>query len=169
MNLRILNLYICHQQNFCLIFDMNPFIKIDFPHEALRQRVRGATREVFDQVRKLWVSLTPEEWVRQHFLNYLISKDFPLSLIAVEKKILVGELTKRCDIVVYSRDMSPFMIVECKRMEVPLEQNVMEQVLRYHLPLQPPYLIITNGLFTMGFRKENGQLLPIEKFPEYGE
>ncbi len=80
---------------------------------------------------------------------------------------MVGELTKRCDIVIYSRDMNPFMIIECKRMEVPLEQNVLEQVLRYHIPLKPPFIIITNGAYTMGFRKENGQFLPIEYFPEY--
>ncbi len=148
---------------------MSPFIKIDFPANAIKQRIKNEIQEVFDPVRRLWVSLTPEEWVRQHFISYLISKNYPLSLLAVEKKILVGSLTKRCDIVVYSRDMNPFMIIECKRIEVLLEQKVLEQVLRYHIPLQPPFIIITNGAYTMGFRKKNGQFLPIEYFPEYDE
>lgn len=161
--------YICHLQNLCFIFPMNPFIKIDFSQSSIKQRVENDVREVFDPARKIWVTLTPEEWVRQNFLNYLLSRKYPLTLLAVEKKIMVGELTKRCDIVVYSRNMNPFMIIECKRMDVELSQSVLEQVLRYHIPLQPPYLVITNGSFTMGFRKENGQFLPIDHFPEFGE
>lgn len=146
---------------------MDPFIKIEFPEQAIKNRTAGGAQEAFDPVRKEWVLLTPEEWVRQHFLAFLLSKRYPLSLIAIEKKIMVGTLTKRCDIVVYSRNMHPFMIIECKRMDVPLSQNVLEQVLRYHIPLQPPYLVITNGSYTMGFRKKNEQFLPIDFFPAY--
>lgn len=146
---------------------MHPFITITFPDHPLKQRQKNGIKEIFDPVRKVWILLTPEEWVRQNFLAFLLSKEYPSSLIAVEKKILLGAMVKRCDIVVFDRAMVPFMIVECKRMDIPLSQAVLEQVLRYHIPLQPPYLIITNGSYTMGFRKKNGQFLPIKNFPAY--
>ena len=146
---------------------MKGLIKIEFPVNSVSLRMRNSIQEIFDPVRKIWILLTPEEWVRQHFLQYLLSLEYPPSLIAIEKKIEVGDLSKRCDIVVYSRDMQPFMIVECKQMDVPLSQQVLEQILRYHITLQPPYLIITNGAFTMGFKKENGHFLPVNEFPVY--
>lgn len=144
---------------------MKGLIKIDFPEDAVQVRQQNNGHEVYDPIRKVWVSLTPEEWVRQNFIQFLLSANYPSSLIAIEKKIMVGSLTKRCDIVVYSRNATPFMIVECKQMDVPLSQKVLEQVLRYHSTLQPPYLFITNGKFTLGFKKENGQFLPVNEFP----
>lgn len=146
---------------------MKGLIKIEFPVDSVSLRMRNNIQEIFDPVRKIWILLTPEEWVRQHFVQYLLSLKYPSSLIAIEKKIEVGDLSKRCDIVVYSRDMQPFMIVECKQMDVPLSQQVLEQVLRYHITLQTPHLIITNGAFTMGFKKENGHFVPVNEFPEY--
>lgn len=146
---------------------MKGLIKIEFPVDCVSKRMQNNTQEIFDPVRKIWILLTPEEWVRQHFVQFLLSLGYPATLIAVEKKIELGDLYKRCDIVVYSRDMKPFMIVECKQMDVPLSQQVLDQILRYHITLQPPYLIITNGAFTMGFKKENGQFLPVNEFPAY--
>lgn len=146
---------------------MKGLIKINFPDSPLNIRETPTGNEAFDPVRKIWVHLSSEEWVRQHFIQFLISKNYPASLIAVEKKIMVGTLTRRCDIVVYSRDMLPFMIIECKRMDVPLSQKVLEQVLRYHIALQPPHLIITNGAFTIGFKKENGHFVPVNEFPDF--
>lgn len=146
---------------------MNGFIKIDFPTEPLQIRQGNTEREVFDPVRKRWVALTPEEWVRQHFIQFILSNHYPESLIAVEKKIELGELTKRCDIVVYSRSMQPFMIIECKQINVPLNRKVLDQILRYNIEVQPKFLIITNGSYTYGLKKENGQFVPVNKFPEY--
>lgn len=146
---------------------MTAYIKIEFPADALKIRRLQNRREIFDPIRKRWVALSPEEWVRQHFLQFLLTKNYPASLIAVEKKILLGELTKRCDIVVYTRDMKPFMIIECKKTGVPLNQKVLEQILRYNINLQPPYLIVTNGEYTIAMKKENGQFVPVDIFPEY--
>lgn len=146
---------------------MKGLIKINFPETGPQVRQLNGLREVFDPVRKVWIVLTPEEWVRQNFILFLLSQNYPSALIAVEKQIMVGNLTKRCDIVVYGRDVQPFMIVECKKMDELLSQKTLEQILRYHSSLQPPYLIITNGIFTIGFKKENGQFVPVDEFPFY--
>lgn len=146
---------------------MQTLIRLEFQKDWVLPRTENGITEVFDPVRRTWVLLTPEEWVRQHMIHYLIAKKYPASLIAIEKKIMLGDLVKRCDIVVYSRDAQPFMIIECKRMEVPLSQQTLDQVLRYHIPLQPPYLLITNGAYCMGLKKENNQFESIDYFPEY--
>lgn len=103
-------------------------------------------REVFDPVRRRWVALTPEEWVRQHTLVRLHEDyGYPLELMQVEGAITVNGQSRRCDIVTYSRDGRPRMIVECKRPDVPLTQKVCDQVCRYNTVLQVPYLLLTNG------------------------
>lgn len=146
---------------------MSGYIKIEFPVEKLQVREASNGEEIFDPVRRCWVTLTPEEWVRQHFIRFLLSKNYPAALMAVEKKIELGELTKRCDIVVYSRNMKPYMIVECKKMGLSLDQKVLDQIFRYNIRLQPSYLIITNGDYTIGMKKENGQFVPVDEFPGY--
>jgi len=143
-------------------------IKIEFPKDCVQVRNANNRQEIFCVIRKEWLLLTPEEWVRQHVIQFLISYGYPSSLISVEKKIsLPNNLTKRCDIVIYDRNARPFMIIECKRMETDLSEKVLNQVLRYHIPLQPTYLIITNGLFTMGFKKERNRFIPAGSFPSF--
>jgi len=141
-------------------------IRIEFPKNKVVVRQRAGGNEVFDSVRHKWLRLTPEEWVRQHMIQWLLSKNYPSSLMAVEKEIRLGELSKRCDIVVYGRDMAPYLIVECKEMKVPLSEAVLGQVLRYHLALPAAYLIITNGQYCYGFHKANGQFTAIDEFPD---
>jgi len=142
-------------------------IKIIFPKQEVRVRQRAGANEIFDTIRKKWVHFSPEEWVRQHMISYLLSKNYPASLIAIEKKIKLGELTKRCDIVVYARNNKPFMIIECKEMKVALSEKTLEQILRYHSVLPATYLMITNGVHCFGFEKMNGQFYEIDEFPEY--
>lgn len=142
-------------------------IQIEFPKNKVVVRQRSGFHEVFDTVRKKWLQLSPEEWVRQHMIQWLLSKNYPSSLMAVEKEIKLGELSKRCDIVVYGRDMAPFMIIECKEMKVPLSESVLAQILRYHLALPAAYLIITNGRYCYGFHKSNGHFIAIDEFPEF--
>ncbi|MEP7230874.1 MAG: type I restriction enzyme HsdR N-terminal domain-containing protein [Ginsengibacter sp.] len=143
-------------------------IKIQYPKDQVKTRQRGGVNEVFDIVRKKWLILTPEEWVRQNILQYLlVSKRYPASLIAVEKEINLGELKKRCDVVVYNRDLLPWMIIECKEMNVPLSHKVIEQILRYHITLSATYLIITNGSYTYGFQKKHNQFYEINLLPEF--
>jgi type I site-specific restriction endonuclease len=101
---------------------------------------------VFDIVRRRWVALTPEEWVRQQTINMLHYRfSFPLELMQVEAAITLNGLTKRCDIVVYDRSVRPWMIVECKKESVPIGQKVVDQACRYNLVLKVPYLLLTNG------------------------
>ena len=122
---------------------------------------------IFDEVRKRWVVLTPEEWVRQNFLNYLIQiKKYPASLIAVEKKIKLGDLKKRFDIVVYDKNSKPRMIIECKEMNVVLDKKVLDQALRYNITLQAPYLVITNGSYCMAVSFENNMMTELDVLPE---
>lgn len=103
-------------------------------------------REVLDPVRRRWVTLTPEEWVRQLTIAMLHERHgYPLELMQVEGAITVNGQSRRCDIVTYSRDGRPRMIVECKRPDVPLTQKVCDQACRYNTVLQVPYLLLTNG------------------------
>ena len=143
-------------------------IKIEFPKERIKIQHRGSGHEVFDVIRKKWLVLTPEEWVRQHIIHFLlITKKYPASLIAVEKEIMLGELKKRCDLVVYNRQSQPWMIIECKEMNVILSEKALEQVLRYHITLGAKYLVITNGSYCFGFRKENEQFTEVNDFPQF--
>lgn len=143
-------------------------IKIDFPGEQPKLRQRNTTKEIFDVIRKKWLVLTPEEWVRQNILLFLLLKmNYPSSLMAVEKEIKLGELKKRCDIVVYSKNAVPWMIIECKEMNVSLSQKTMEQILRYHISLPAQFLMISNGSFCFGFQKKDDEFIEIHGFPEY--
>ncbi len=143
-------------------------IKINYPKNKVTTRQRDGINEVFDAIRKKWLLLTPEEWVRQNVVQFLLlNKKYPASLIAVEKEIKLGELKKRCDLVVYNRDLLPWMIIECKEMNVPLTKKVLEQVLRYHITLPATYLIITNGSYSFGFQKSGNQFSEMNEFPDF--
>src|SRR5215212_6189179 len=112
-------------------------------------RIRKAENdtEIFDMIRKKFVRFTPEEWVRQHLLKYLVTeKKFPASLIAVEKELVVAGIKKRTDVVVYSAQAEPLLIAECKSPDVPLHQSTFDQAARYNLTLEVPCFILTNGL-----------------------
>ena len=142
-------------------------IKIKFPKQQVQVRQREGVNEIFEKKKKKWLRLSPEEWVRQHMIHYLLLKKYPASLIAIEKEIKLGELKKRCDIVVYTRQASPFMIIECKEMNVPLSQKTLEQILRYHITLPADYLIVTNGSYCYGFHKIETQFTETNEFPDY--
>ena len=143
-------------------------IKIEFPKEAIKLQQRKGANEVFDVIRKKWLVLTPEEWVRQNIIQFLLIKmKYPASLIAVEKEIKLGELKKRCDIVAYNRLSKPWMIIECKEMNVVLSEKTLEQILRYHITLPAKYLVITNGSYCYGYKKEKDQFFEIDLFPDY--
>lgn len=143
-------------------------IKIEFPKEQLKTQQRQGGYEIFDVIRRKWLVLTPEEWVRQNMIQYLlITKQYPASLIAIEKEIKLAELKKRCDIVVYNRKSEPWMIIECKEMRVSISEKTMNQILRYHITLPAKYLIVTNGSYCFGFEKKEGQFIEIDRFPDF--
>ena len=145
-------------------------IKIEFPKEQPKTRQRPGVNEIFDVIRKKWLVLTPEEWVRQNILQFLLlKKNYPASLIAIEKEIRLGELKKRCDIVVYNRNSEPWMIIECKEMNVSLSQKTIDQILRYHITLPAKFLIISNGSYSFGFERKGGQFMQINTFPDFGK
>ncbi|HET8964176.1 MAG TPA: type I restriction enzyme HsdR N-terminal domain-containing protein [Chitinophagales bacterium] len=108
---------------------------------------RSSDKElIFDRIRKKFVVLTPEEWVRQHLVWYFIeTHNFPAALISIEKKITLHGLTKRTDIVLFNKHATPIMLIECKAPAVKLSQRVLDQAGRYNLVLKVPYLVISNG------------------------
>lgn len=102
---------------------------------------------IFDIIRKKYVVLTPEEWVRQHVVHYLIyTRSFRQSYINVEKMFKINNIVKRYDVVVYNPDGSIYLLVECKKPNIKLSQTVFDQIARYNLQLNAKYLMVTNGL-----------------------
>lgn len=119
--------------------------RVQYIEPQVRELVAGR-REVFDPVRRRWVALTPEEWVRQQVICYLHNqRDYPLELMQVEGQISVNGLVRRCDVVVYDRTVRPVMIVECKQPDVAISQRVADQACRYNMTLKVPYIFLTNG------------------------
>lgn len=142
-------------------------IKINYPEPKFRTKKNQGKDWIFDEIRKRWIQITPEEWVRQNFLQWLIQiKLVPASLIAVEKEIRVGELKKRCDIVVYKSSI-PWIIVECKEMGIELNEAVIKQILNYNISLRVQYLIITNGTDTFAFELQNGSMQMLYEIPNF--
>ena len=116
----------------------------------------GGKIYIFDFIRKKWLQLSPEEWVRQHLLNYLVNiKKYPSSSISIEKELLLNDLKKRYDIVVYTRQLQPLLIVECKAPYIALNTDVVDQALRYNLVIKAPLLMISNGMSDLIFDSYN--------------
>ena len=142
-------------------------IVLQYPSYPFKIKALHGKDQIFDPFRKTWVLLTPEEWVRQNLLQYLVQNlQYPASLIAVEKEIKLGELSKRFDIVVYKNEM-PWMIIECKEAKVSLNEKTMGQILQYQQVLTAQYLFMSNGHETMGAKIESGKLQALQNFPEY--
>ena len=141
-------------------------LKIEFPAYTPTIKTENSKEYLFDDFRKKWILLTPEEWVRQNFLNYLIKvKKYPPTLIAIEKEIKLNGLKKRFDILVYQLNMQPWMLIECKAMQVPLTNKVIAQVLNYNIILQTQFAVITNGTHTCAYQLINGQMQAIQALP----
>lgn len=122
--------------------------------------------QVFDPLRRQWVSLTPEEQVRQKMLYYLVeTRKVAAGLIAVEYSIKVNNLPKRADIVVFNNLGEPQMIVECKAESVPITEKVLDQAIRYYSGLKVKYLTLTNGKTMFCYKVKNGKLEAITEFP----
>ncbi len=133
--------------------------KVDFAEYAFRMREENRVRQIFDPVRKKYVALTPEEWVRQHVLHYLLGMGYSAALIAVEREIDVNGTRKRFDIVVYDRDSKPLIIVECKAQGEAIGQNVVMQIASYNLSLRAQYFWITNGEENYFIRLSDGVVM----------
>jgi hypothetical protein len=146
--------------------------KLQFPSYSFRFKNSENKIAIFDEIRKKFILLTPEEWVRQHVVQYLLQdKNYPKSYINVEKLIKVNELNKRYDIVVYQPNGELFLLIECKAPEVKISQQTFDQIARYNLVLNATYLMVSNGLnhyfCKIDFEKEKYVFL--EELPNFGE
>jgi len=144
--------------------------ELNFPKFSFRFKNNENKISIFDVIRKRFVILQPEEWVRQHCVHYLIeNKGYPKSLINVEKELTVNKLRKRYDIVVFNSDGSIYLIVECKSPNITINQSTFDQIAQYNLSLNASYLMITNGLnhyyCQMDFKEEKYQFL--KDIPKY--
>lgn len=121
--------------------------KLNLPSYQFKLKSSENKQLIFDIIRKKYVILTPEEWVRQNFIHYLIyEKNYPISLISVEKQLTVNQLKKRFDILIYNTSGKPDIIIECKSPSIKISQNTFDQIARYNMVIDAPYLIVTNGL-----------------------
>ncbi|MCZ4318713.1 type I restriction enzyme HsdR N-terminal domain-containing protein [Aequorivita viscosa] len=121
--------------------------KLNFPEYSFRFKSSENKALVFDEIRKKFMVLTPEEWVRLHVVQFLLNeKNYPKSLINVEKQLKLNNTTKRYDVVVFNNDGSIFLIVECKAPSIAITQQTFDQIARYNLALKAEYLMVTNGL-----------------------
>lgn len=145
---------------------------LNLPAYDCRTRISPKTQseEIWDTQRKRWVRLTPEEWVRQHFVHFLIShQGFPSGCIGNEMSIKVGQLEKRCDSVVFGTDGQPKLIVEYKAPSVTITQKVFDQISRYNITLQVDWLIVSNGLqhYCCHLLREKNQFEFVPQLPRF--
>jgi hypothetical protein len=141
-------------------------LKLKYPTFKPRMRTESGRPYIFDFVRRKWLALTPEEWVRQHVLNFLVQvKKYPASVISIEKELVLNDLKKRYDIVIYDRGLKPYLIVECKAPYIALNRSVLDQALRYNLIIKAPLLMISNGMSDLVFNSRN----EVIDLPAYGE
>lgn len=141
-------------------------INVQFPEPDFRTKKDGEKRYIFDAIRKMWLLLTEEEWVRQNFVAYLIKVlHYPSALIALEKEIVLNDLKKRFDILVYDKKHKPWMMIECKAPSVMLSEDVLQQVLRYNITVPVKFIVITNGEATVGWEKKESGLKMMREMP----
>ncbi len=144
--------------------------KLNFPTYSFRFKNSENKVAIFDEIRKKFIILTPEEWVRQHVVQYLLQdKNYPKSYINVEKLIKVNDLSKRYDVIVYQPTGEIYLLIECKAPEVTITQHTFDQIARYNLVLNAKYLMVSNGLnhyfCQMDFEKEQYNFL--RELPEF--
>ena len=143
---------------------------LNLPAYEARITMNDGKRQILDPLRKSYVALTPEEWVRQHFVNFLLNvKGFPAALMANEVAITLNGMKKRCDTVVYDKTLKPRVIVEYKAPTVKITKEVFAQISRYNLTLKVDYLIVSNGLQHYCCRMDyaNNTYRFLQEIPEY--
>ncbi|HLO73337.1 MAG TPA: type I restriction enzyme HsdR N-terminal domain-containing protein [Flavobacterium sp.] len=143
---------------------------LNFPNYSFRFKNSENKIAIFDEIRKKFILLTPEEWVRQHVVQFLLQdKKYPKSYINVEKLIKINNLSKRYDGVVFQPNGEIFLLIECKAPDVPITQNTFDQIARYNLVLKAKYLMVTNGLnhYFCQMDFENEKYVFLKELPEY--
>ena len=145
-------------------------VQLNIPPYQIRVKETGGRKQIFDILRRKYVALTPEEWVRQHFIHYLIEhKNYPAPLLANEVPLQIGEKRMRADSVLYDNQLHPRIIIEYKAPNITLTQKVFDQITVYNLLLHVDYLIVSNGMTTyickMDYEKQTYKFL--ETIPNY--
>ena len=139
--------------------------ELSLPEYSFRIITRDGLELIFDRLRKKYVRLTPEEWVRQNFIQYLIDRgNYPPGLIAIEHFFIYNKLKRRADILVHNREGNPVMIIECKSYNIILDDEVFDQVACYNRQFKVPYLVMTNGVLHYAARYNN-ELQKYEDLP----
>ncbi len=146
--------------------------RLNLPPFEIKLRGTKAQPQIFDILRKKYIALTPEEWVRQHFVHFLVEhKGYPAALMANEIQLKVGEKTLRADSVLYSSDLKPRMIIEYKAPHIPITQKVFDQISIYNMLLHVDYLVVSNGLqhYICKMDYNDKKYLFLEDIPDYKE
>lgn len=142
--------------------------KLNLPAFGVKIKEADGQPFLWDAVRKKYILITPEEWVRQHFINYLINyHSVPRSLVRVEGGLVVNRLSKRSDLLILDRNGKSWMLVECKSPKVKLTQETLLQALNYNKTHQAPYLVLTNGLSHLIWKIVDGSASALEEMPTY--
>jgi hypothetical protein len=129
--------------------------ELTLPQYSYRISGNEGSQTIFDPIRRKYVRLTPEEWVRQHFAQYLIREgNYPPGLMKIEGTIRLYSLKKRVDILVYDRTAQPVLMVECKRPDIPLDEEVLGQITTYNMQFKVPYLVVTNGMTNRAYKMD---------------
>ena len=144
--------------------------RLNLPPYPIKIQEKGEKRQIFDFLRRKWVALTPEEWVRQHFTHFLVEhKNYPQALLANEVELRIGEKRLRCDTLLYNKELRPRMIIEYKAPTIQIQQKTFDQISVYNLLLKVDYLIVSNGLqhycCKMDYTNQSYQFL--ESIPDY--
>lgn len=145
---------------------------LNLPEYPFKVKKNGSRLSVFDRLRKRYVALTPEEWVRQHFVEYLIeAKQFPSALMANEVSLTQNGIKRRCDTLVADREGKPLVIIEYKAPEIEITQQVFDQIVRYNMVLHARYLIVSNGMvhYCCEIDYVNNSYSFLSEIPCYGE
>lgn len=145
-------------------------LRLNLPNYDFKMKIEQGSRQIFDPVRKKMVKLDPEEWVRQNLIRFLNQdKNYPISLMAVEKGLTVNKLNKRFDILCYNNDSNPLLLVECKAPSVKITQSAFDQISIYNLQFKVPFLLVSNGLehfcCQLDYEKNSYSFLP--EIPDY--
>ena len=145
-------------------------LDLNLPKYDFKVKSEEGKKQIFDSVRKQFVALTPEEWVRQHFIHFLHQeKGFPLTLMGVEYPLQYNGMNKRADIICFQKEGKPMLLVECKSANVSISQKVFDQIARYNFDLRVPYLVVTNGLehFCCEINYEENSYRFLEEIPAF--
>jgi len=145
---------------------------LNLPTYSFKLKIKDGKKLIFDEIRRKYVALTPEEWVRQNFTQYLIKeKSYPASLIVMERQFDYNRMVKRADIMIHNRSGMPVMLVECKAPGVKISQETFNQIALYNLEFNLPFLVVTNGMkhYCCKYIEKGRAYRFLKQIPDYQE